>query len=227
MRLLPETLRWRGPLILSLMMLREALSFLLYWHVFHIFQTDIQQAPARTQADKEFDVKMYAGGADLERVIAEVASMGQMAAAEIESRFDRGQAVAVAYARNEAVGYSWISFSGDCELVWGTRCIVRPDEAVFHGSFTRPQWRGLGVHGSLDAKMSSYARRQGRFRIFGWVSVLNKPSLSLVKRLRKRKIMTLILVHIRGTNWVYRKAIGAALESHFSIRPASPRGRNL
>ena len=209
------------------MVLREVLSPLLYWHVFHIFQTDIQQAPPRPHAQRKFDIKIYAGKKDLGRVIAEITPMCEMTAAEIESRFNGGQAVAVAYARDEAVGYSWISFSGDLDLVWETRWITHPNEAVFYDSFTLPQWRGLGVHRCLDATMSCYARQRGRIRILGWISALNRPSLSLVKRLSKSKIMTLILVRVRATNWVYRKAIGAPLESRFSVPSTSRNTRKL
>lgn len=216
LRFAVEIVRWRGLLAFLLLALREVLSLIMYWHVFHIFETDIERPPT-PYSKRIFDVRIYTGGKDLERAKAEIAPMGAMTAAQIASRFNDGQAVAVAYAEEKAVGYSWISFSSGPELVFGTRWIVQSDEAVFDRSFTRPQWRGLGVHSCLDAAMSRYARQHGRLRILGSVSALNGPSLSLVKHSGKPKIMTLILIRVRGTNWVYRKAIGAPLESRFSV----------
>jgi GNAT superfamily N-acetyltransferase len=217
LRLVPGTFRRRGPLVFFLMAVREILSPVMYWHVFHIFETDIQPQLPKPDAQGGFAIKTYAEKTDLGRVVADIAPMGELTGTEIESRLNRGQVVAVAYAQDTAVGYSWINFSDGLELVWGTQLTVRSDEAVFYDSFTLPRWRGRGVHHSLDAAMSCYARQRGRVRILGWVSVLNRPSLSFVKRLRKTRIMTLILVHVRLANWVYRQSIGAQLESRFSV----------
>jgi GNAT superfamily N-acetyltransferase len=217
LRLVRETLRQRGPLIFSLMAFREMLSPVMYWHVFHIFETDIQQEPPKPDGQGRFTIAMYSEKTDLGRAVADIAPMGELTATDIESRLNRGQVVAVAYAKDTAVGYSWINFSDGLELVWGTQMTVHPDEAVFYDSFTLPRWRGRGVHRWLDAAMSCYVCQHGSSRVLGWVSVLNRPSLRFVRRLRKTKIMTLILVHVRGANWVYRRAVGKPLGSRFSV----------
>lgn len=221
LRLVRDAYRWRGPSIFFLMVLREILSPIMYWHVFHVFETGIQP-PSDSSAAAKFGLRLYAGDENRGRVIREITSMGKLAAHHVEARLDRGEAVAVAYARGEAVGYSWISFSSECDLVWGIRCTVRPDEAVFYDSFVLPHWRGRGVHRFLDAALTRYARQRGCRTTLGWVSALNTPSLSLVRHHHKVKIMTLVLVHFRGVNWNYRKAVGAPLASRFFVSGDSP-----
>jgi hypothetical protein len=70
----------------------------------------------------------------------------------------------------------------------------------------------------LNVALNTYAREHGVLRSVGSISLLNSQSLSLAKRLGKKKIMTVILVHIRGIGRTFRNAIGAPLRTRFSAK---------
>jgi GNAT superfamily N-acetyltransferase len=218
LRRVSEVLRWRGPFLFLVLAVREILRPFVYGHVYYIFQTDLQRPLPVSYTRETLDTRIYAGNEDLERTRAELLSMGELPASEIAARFRRGDAVAVAYAATEPTGYMWMAFSSGLELAFGTTWMLAPNEAVRYGSFVLPDWRGRGIHSSLHHALSTYAQARGIVRTLGSISALNSQSLSLPKHFRKAKIMTVILVHVRGLGWTYRKAIGAPLESHFSKR---------
>ena len=68
----------------------------------------------------------------------------------------------------------------------------------------------------MNRALNEYARRRGATRTFGGISALNSQSLNLPKHARNPKIMTVVLIHIRGVNWTITKTIGAPLKTHFS-----------
>lgn len=214
-----EMLRWRGPLRFLLIILRELFRPFVYWHVWHILQTDLRQPLPAPYSRERVDVRIYTGQEDLERVQDALRSASELPPAEINSRFGRGDVVAVAHLGNDAAGSTWMTFCSGLELAFGTTWIVHPDEAVQYDSFVRPEWRGRGIHSSLNVALNAHARTRGKIRSLGSISILNSQSLSLARRLGKAKAMTVILADVRGVNWTYGKAFGAPLESRFS-RPS-------
>jgi hypothetical protein len=64
--------------------------------------------------------------------------------------------------------------------------------------------------------LNTYAREHGVRRSVGSISVLNSQSLSMAKRLRKKKIMTVLVVRVHGLGWTFRKSFGAPLHSRFA-----------
>ncbi|MGH9684980.1 MAG: hypothetical protein ACRD4S_15375 [Candidatus Acidiferrales bacterium] len=215
----PEMLRWRGPFRFLVLVVREILRPFVYWHIWHIVQTDLRQPLPGPYGREKIDVRIYTGQEDLEKAREALRSASELPPVEIDSRFGRGDVVAVANSDNEAAGSTWMTFCSGLELAFGTTWIIHSDEAVQYDSFVRPEWRGRGIHSSLNVALNAYAREHGKVRSLGSISILNSQSLSLARRLRKAKAMTVILVRVRGLNWTYGRAFGAPLDSRFS-RPS-------
>jgi len=221
LRKAPEELRWRGLLGFAALAVREILSPLLYWHVLHVFEKRVEPPPRAWTSG--FDVKFYSGASHLERLSREIPSLGEISAAVVASRLAGGDAVAVAYASGDPVGYSWMTFETGLEIAFDTAWALGPGEAIFHGSFTHPAWRGRGVQIQLDAALMRLAYELGVSNVFTTISAFNTPSLRAFEKTSQRKRMTLIVAHVRGVNWVYRKTLGAPFESRFMICKNSPR----
>jgi hypothetical protein len=86
-----------------------------------------------------------------------------------------------------------------------------------------PKWRGHGIFSVLNVALNTYAREHGVLRSVGSISVLNTQSLSSAKRLGKKKIMTVILLRVRGVGWTFQTAIGPPLHTRFAARGADLR----
>jgi GNAT superfamily N-acetyltransferase len=218
-RRIPEALKWRSPTRVLLLSLREILRPLLYWYVCDIVENDLTRPSPSPYAERTFNVRFYNAGDGLEVIAAIIVPMGEIQKQEIAARFRRGDVIAVAYAGEEAVGYGWMTFSSGMELVMKAVWVVRPNEAVFYGSFVLPLWRGQGIHSWLDLEMNNYARQRGILRTLGSISRLNSGSMKLAKRQGKPVIMTVFVFHIRGLKWTYRKAFGSPFSSYFRVEP--------
>jgi GNAT superfamily N-acetyltransferase len=219
-----KQLRWRGPLRFSLLVLRELLSPVMYWYVFTVWERDVELP---SDENGEFEVKVYAGRGDLDRLKREIVPMGEISADVIESRLGSGNVVAVAYQDGRAAGYAWMALAGRLEIAFDTAWVLGTKEGAYHGSFTHPNWRGRGIQRYLDAGLMRYAHEHGIGKVFATVSVMNTPSLRARDKIRQRTIMTLVLVRVRGLNWVYRKAFGAPFESRFAISRQGGKLRGL
>ena len=216
-----EALRWRGPLVLSLLGLREIFRPLLYWHVFCIFEIDLTRQPVpKPYAGEKTDVKIYAGGDDLEKAKAEIISMGRLVPEEVLSRLDRGDKVAIAYVGDDPAGYAWMSFtSGAVELAFGVTWIVGPGESIRYDYFVLPKWRGRRVFSCLNSAIVACARDLGIIRTFSSISTVNTQSMSLAKRDGRIPVMKVTLVHVRGLHWTFHRPSGARFENRFLNGP--------
>jgi hypothetical protein len=207
---------------LVLLGVREIFSPILYWYAWHIFETDLQM-PLSGAYQELFDVRIYCGQSAIDTVKPILLSFGEISPSGIDSRSAKGDAVGIAFARDDkAVGYSWITFVAGRELAFETSWRIHSNEALLYGSYVLPEWRGRGVHGCLDVAMNAHARQRGLMRTVGSMSVLNTGALSLAKCSHKKKIMTVMLVRFRGLRWTYRKSIGAPFRSRFETT-APPR----
>jgi hypothetical protein len=213
---LRSVLRWRGPLRFLLLISREVLSPLIYWYVYHVFETDVRLPLPPSYAKGDFEIRIYSGEEDLETRQAELVSMGELQPSEIASRFRRGDAVAVAFAGPAPVGYMWLAFSSGEELVYGLHWVLNSHEALRYGSFVIPDWRGRAIHSFLNHAVNNHARQRGIIRTVASISVLNSQSLSLPKHFQKAPAMTIMVLRVRGLNWTYCKAMGAPLKSRFA-----------
>jgi GNAT superfamily N-acetyltransferase len=216
-----EVMRWRGPFILSLLAVREFLRPVAYWHVFYVFERDVARQPPPEPYWKEkkenIEVRVYTREKDVDKAKTEMAGMGELAPDEIDARLNRGDAVAIAYAAGEPVGYRWLSFSsGVVELAFGITWIVRAHEAVRYGNFVLPNWRGRGIQSFVNAAVNVYARDLGIARTLASISTLNTQSMSLAKHYRTATAMKVVLMHIRGLNWTIHRASDAPFESRFT-----------
>jgi GNAT superfamily N-acetyltransferase len=216
-----ETWRWRGSFLLLLLGLREVFRPVVYWHVYYIFEIDLARQPVpEPYANVPVDVRIYARDGEVSRAKAEISSMGQLPLAEVDSRFNRGDNAAIAYSGGEPAGYAWLSFtSGVVELAFGVNWIVGPGEAIRYDNFVLPKWRGRRINSCLHSAMVSCARDHGITRSLASISMFNRQSMSLEKHYRKAADMKVTLVHVRGLNWTYGKAVGATFESRF-VKPA-------
>jgi GNAT superfamily N-acetyltransferase len=211
-----EALRYRGLFFSSSLALREILRPFMYWHAWHIFQTDLQQPLPEPYAREPVDVRIYIGRENLEEIAAQISSMGNIPLADIKFRFGRGDAAAVAYVQREAAGFMWMAFADGAELAFGVNWILHANEALRYDSFVVPPWRGLGIHSAMNRALTEYARDRGLTRAISAISAVNPQSLNLAKHNRNPKVMTVILIHFRGVKWTYTKTIGAPFDSRFS-----------
>src|ERR1700693_1913185 len=99
-----EALRWRGLLFSSLLAAREVLRPIMYWHAWHIFHTDLRRPLMEPYAKGRVVVKFSAAKENLEGVPPQISAMGNLPLENVHSRFDRGDAAAVAYVGREPAG---------------------------------------------------------------------------------------------------------------------------
>jgi len=218
-----EILRWRGPGHFLLLTLRELLRPVIYWYAWNIYSTDLQLPLTQPYAKGKFDVRIFAGDKDRPVARQQLTLLGEPLPKNFDTRVNRGDALAIVYSGAEPVASGWMTFSSGMELAYGITWILRPAEGTQYGSFVLPKWRGHGIFSLLNVALNTYARENGVLRSIGSISVLNTQSLSMAKRLGKKKIMTVILVHIRGLGWTFQKAIGAPLNTRFTPWPGRVR----
>jgi GNAT superfamily N-acetyltransferase len=197
---------------------REAMRPLLYWHAWHVFSTDLDEALPEPYAKEQVDVKIFCDRPAIETVLPQLAPLGQLSEEQIRSRLEHGGAVAIACVGGEPAGYMWLTFANGWDLVYGVTWILRSEEALRYGSFVAPKWRGLGIHSSLNSALNCYARGRGLRRTLGSIGAFNRQSLNLAKHARRPKTMTVFVLHIKGVNWTYVRAFGAPLDSRFLRR---------
>jgi hypothetical protein len=221
---LREFVSWRGILIVGLLGVREILRPLFYWHLWHIFETDISKQVPQAYGKDAVEVKFYSAD-ESTGIVRQIAAMGELKVEEVQRRFAAGDRVAVGWIDQEPAGYMWMSDTGALELAFDTFWIVRTGEAVRYGSFVSPAFRGRGIHSSLNSAVNCCLRAGGVSKTLGAVSLLNPQSLSLPRHYKRAVAMTVLLVRFRGANWTIRKSFGAPLETRFSwaARGAGPK----
>ena len=212
-----EILRWRGFWIFLVLGVRTILRPIVYWHVYRIFVTDIAKQVPEPYPKEKIETKMYTRDCGcVERVVTEVAALGEITREEAETRLKRGDAVAVAYAGGEPAGYGWLSFaSGVVELAFGVTWIVRPGEAVRHGNFVHPKWRGRGIQSSINTAVNEHALGRGVSVTLASISTMNTQSMSLAKHYKRATAMKVTLIYVRPLKWRICRASGAPFESRF------------
>jgi L-amino acid N-acyltransferase YncA len=211
-----EILRWRGPAHFLLLALREVLRPVVYWYAWNIYLTDLQEPLTAPYAQGKFDVRIFRGVQERETARKQLALLGPPVPNEFDARVNRGDALAIIYSGTEAVASGWMTFTSGMEMAYGIRWVLQPNEGTQYGSFVRPTWRGHGIFSLLNVALNTYAREHGVVRSVGCISMLNSQSLSMAKRLGKKKIMTVILVRIRGLGWTFQRSIGAPLHTRFA-----------
>jgi L-amino acid N-acyltransferase YncA len=216
-RRISETLRWRGFWVLLLLGARNVLRPIIYWHVYRIFAADIASQAPEPYAREKIETQIHVRDGDcLDKALAEVAAMGEISREEAEKRLQRGDALAMAYASAEPVGYGWISFAnGAVELAFGVTWIVRPGEAVRYGNFVHPRWRGRGIQSSINTAVSEYARERGVSVALASISTMNAQSLSLARHYNRATVMKVTLIYVRPFNWRFCRASGAPFAARF------------
>jgi GNAT superfamily N-acetyltransferase len=226
---LREFLSWRGLFIVGLLALREILRPLFYWHLWHIFETDISKQVPQPYGRDAVEVKFYAEDRP-SAMVEQISAMGELGPEEVERRLARGVWIAIGWVEAQPAGYMWMSFSNTLELAFDTFWMVRPGEAVRYGSFVLPAFRGRGIHSWLNSAVNSGLRQRGIHKTLAAVSLLNPQSLSLPRHYRRAVVMTALVARVRGLNWTIRRSFGAPLGSRFSwpgeVSGANPESRS-
>jgi L-amino acid N-acyltransferase YncA len=217
-----EILRWRGPVHFLLLALREVLRPVMYWYAWNIYLTDLEQPLTAPYAKGKFDVRIFSGEQHRETARKQLASVGPPLPDNFDARMNRGDALAIVYCGEEPVASGWMTFTSGMEMAFGMIWILHAKEGTQYGSFVLPKWRGHGIFSLLNVALNRYARENGVLRSIGSISVLNSQSLSMARRLGKKKLMTVILVRVRGLGWTFRRGIGAPLHTRFSSQRADP-----
>lgn len=211
-----EALSWRGPLPVALLAVREILRPLLYWHIWHIFETDTSRQVSQPYGKEEAEVRVYSADDCPEALCQQIVAMGELELAEVARRLRQGWCVAVAFAKEQPAGYMWIILCSGTELAFETYWMVRPAEALRFGSFVAPEFRGLGIHSVLNHAVLCYLRGRNVRTALASVSLVNPQSMSLPKHNKRAIAMTVFIARIHGVNWTIRKSFGAPLESRFT-----------
>jgi GNAT superfamily N-acetyltransferase len=211
-----EHLRWRGPLIAALVIFRELLRPVVYWDLWHIYETNISKQAPEAYARAEWATRICGIEDDADSLTTMFVSMGELAREEVARRLARRHLAAVAFLGEQPVGYMWLAISCLPEELFDTSWVIGPGEAVRYNSFVIPAYRGRGVHSVLNAAANCYARQLGIARTLAAVSALNPQSMSLPKHYRRAIKMTVLFAKVRGAKWTIRKSFGAPLESRFS-----------
>jgi GNAT superfamily N-acetyltransferase len=218
-----EILRWRGPAHFLLLASRELLRPFMYWYAWNIYATDLQEPLNKPYGRGTFNVRIFASDSSRhshrETARTNLASLGEPLPLDFDARLNRGDALAIVYQGQQPVASGWMTFSSGMELAYGTTWILQPDEGTQYAAFVAPKFRGNGIFSVLNVALNTYAREHGIRRSVGSISVLNSQSLSMAKRLQKKKIMTVLVVRIHGLGWTFRKSFGAPLHSRFVGRP--------
>jgi hypothetical protein len=213
----PEFLRWRRPLLVFLLGVRELLRPLVYWYVFDIFATDLRLPLPESYSTDSLVVRFFTGDQDRQQAVIDLAGLDGLASNDIELRLRRGDVVGVAYSGAEVAGYMWLTFSTGMELAFGTSWKLGSSEALRYDSFVCPVWRGRAIHSFLNNCLNNYAREHGIVRTLAGISILNSQSSSLARHLRRIRSMRVLILRVRGLNWIFRRAIGAPLQSRFDL----------
>jgi hypothetical protein len=213
----PEFLRWRRPLLVFLLGVRELLRPLVYWYVFDIFATDLRLPLPESYSTDSLVVRFFTGDQDRQQAVIDLAGLDGLASNDIELRLRRGDVVGVAYSGAEVAGYMWLTFSTGMELAFGTSWKLGSSEALRYDSFVCPVWRGRAIHSFLNNCLNNYAREHGIVRTLAGISILNSQSSSLARHLRRIRSMRVLILRVRGLNWTFRRAIGAPLQSRFDL----------
>jgi len=222
-----EILRWRGPGHFLLLALREVLRPVMYWYAWNIYLTDLEQPLSAPYAKGKFDVRIFSGDQDRETARNQLVSLGTLPD-NFDLRINRGDALATIFCGAEPVAFGWMTFTSGMEMAYGLKWILHANEGTQYGSFVLPKWRGQGIFSLLNVALNTYAREHGVVRSVGSISALNSQSLSMAKRLGKKKLMTVVLVRVRGLGWTFAKAIGAPLHTRFTNECADlPRAESV
>jgi GNAT superfamily N-acetyltransferase len=211
-----EILRWRGPGHFCLLALRELLRPLMYWYAWNIYETDLLSPLTEPYPKEKFDVRIFTGDPDREIAHQQLLLLGEPLPANFNERMHRGDALAIVYKCRDVAGCSWMTYASGMELAYGTTWILQPNEGTQYGAFVSPKFRGRGIFSVMNVALNTHARQRGVVRSIGSISVLNSQSLSMARKLGKKKIMTVILVRVRGVGWIFRGALGAPLHTRFA-----------
>ena len=216
-----DALRWRGPFILILLLLREAFRPLFYWYAWRVFDIDISQRIVPSYTNEQLEARFYTAR-EAAAAHSELATLGRLAPSEIDRRFARGDFLVAAFLAGQPVGCLWATRANGADLTFDTFWIIRPGEAMKYGSFVAPEFRGRAIHSFMNYAANCHLRDLGVTRVLSVVSLLNSPSLSLAKHDKRIVRVTVFLARFRGVNWTLRKSFGAPLESRFFWKTFSP-----
>ena len=206
--LVPEVLRWRGPIRFSLIVARELARPLVCVRVVHVFETTLD--PPICLPPPPEGVAVHVADPDDALLPADLGATGAIAPDVAGARLNRGDAVVVARAGQQVVGFAWLGFASSWDPHLGATMIVGAGEARHYDSFVMPAWRGKQVHAQLLAVAKRHARDRGCRRTVSWIAALNTPSLKVSSRFGQQRT-TLVFFRLANSRlWILsRTSLGA------------------
>lgn len=187
------TLRYEGALPLPLRVIRVACSpfgTLLTASFCHKDLTEAEAAPP-ARASVEIARLDESQIGELAVIVADRMSMGRASGADVEAaelrireKLGLGGVCFVATHEGAIAHYNWV-FPGMRWQVWGPIRFepVAPTDALCDDAFTVKEFRGMGLHGAVHARMLEFLRQSGFTASYTLVSTDNRSSRKALTRL--------------------------------------------
>jgi hypothetical protein len=178
----------------------------------YLFEGDLSRQRPSFPPPPGFLVRLYRGEADLRAAIDVLVPTG-LAAADIAARLQRGDLAAVGFIGDQAVAYTWASFSEARVRELAMNLRARADEAIQYETLVLRPFRRHGLQFAVAKPVLDYLQEHGYARTLAWVNVFNRPSCKNQWKWGKRVRLTALSLRIPGIRRRWNFSLGAPLDS--------------
>ena len=137
---LRASLRWQGPWITTVRVIKTALKPLIEINRFLFFETDLTQPFAQVEPRIPLEMRLLTPD-DIES-FAPLFSTRGLSREEVQTRLTRGDKCILACSGSELTGFFWLGLSSQWLPEIGVRLCLAPGEVYGYDSVTFPAWRG-------------------------------------------------------------------------------------
>lgn len=210
---LRESIRWQGPWITLVRVIKTVLKPLIEINRFLFFETDLTKPIVQVEPRIPLEIRFMTPG-DIE-AFAPLFNTRGLSPEEIHSRLTRGDKCILACSDAELAGFCWLGFSSQWVSEIGVMLCLAPGDVYGYDDVTFPAWRGNRIHPAIILYRSQYARAHGYTRYVSYIRADNPRSLRTVARLGHRQTKTILAVRLLGRERpiLLRGATGASSPS--------------